>query len=106
MRGAPRARYWTSTAAAGVDCLKCHTPAQDLSRSPHTRELPIVKCLLCAQECLIQVGERGRCRARANFNGELRSLVYGRPVTIQVDPIEKKPFYHFLPGSDAFSLAT
>ncbi|MFH1573420.1 MAG: AmmeMemoRadiSam system radical SAM enzyme, partial [Acidobacteriota bacterium] len=99
-------RYWTSTAAAGVDCLKCHTPAQDLSRSPHTRELPIVKCLLCAQECLIHVGERGRCRARANFNGELRSLVYGRPVTIQVDPIEKKPFYHFLPGSDAFSLAT
>jgi pyruvate formate lyase activating enzyme len=41
-----------------------------------------------------------------NVNGELRSLVYGRPVTIQVDPIEKKPFYHFLPGSEAFSFAT
>jgi pyruvate formate lyase activating enzyme len=41
-----------------------------------------------------------------NVNGELKSLVYGRPVTVQVDPIEKKPFYHFLPGSEAFSLAT
>jgi pyruvate formate lyase activating enzyme len=39
-------------------------------------------------------------------NGELRSLVYGRPITIHVDPIEKKPFYHFLPGRDAYSLAT
>lgn len=41
-----------------------------------------------------------------NVNGELRSLVYGRPAAIHIDPIEKKPFYHFLPGSDAFSLAT
>ncbi len=41
-----------------------------------------------------------------NIRGELRSLVYGRPVSMHVDPIEKKPFYHFLPGSDAFSLAT
>ena len=50
--------------------------------------------------------EAGRCRARANVDGELRSLVYGRPVAVHVDPIEKKPFYHFLPGSSAFSLAT
>jgi pyruvate formate lyase activating enzyme len=41
-----------------------------------------------------------------NVNGELRSLVYGRVVAIHVDPIEKKPFYHFLPGSDAYSFAT
>jgi pyruvate formate lyase activating enzyme len=41
-----------------------------------------------------------------NVNGELRSLVYGRPISVHVDPIEKKPFYHFLPGSDAFSFAT
>jgi pyruvate formate lyase activating enzyme len=41
-----------------------------------------------------------------NVNGEMRSLVYGRPVAIHLDPIEKKPFYHFLPGSTAFSLAT
>ncbi len=48
----------------------------------------------------------GRCRARMNVGGELRSLVYGRPITVHVDPIEKKPLYHFLPGSAAFSLAT
>lgn len=46
------------------------------------------------------------CRARVNDRGVLKSLVYGRPVTVHVDPIEKKPFYHFLPGVAAFSLAT
>ena len=51
-------------------------------------------------------GERGRCGTRIHVNGELRSLVYGRPITVHVDPIEKKPFYHFLPGTAAFSLAT
>jgi len=106
VRNAPRARYWISTASAGVDCLQCHPSEQDLARSPHREGKHIVKCLLCAQECAIPEGERGRCRARANYKGELRSLVYGRPIAIQVDPIEKKPFYHFLPGADAFSLAT
>lgn len=61
---------------------------------------------MCAQGCVIKSGERGKCRARMNVNGELRSLVYGRPVAVHVDPIEKKPFYHFLPGSEAFSFAT
>jgi pyruvate formate lyase activating enzyme len=65
-----------------------------------------VTCLLCAQACVIPAGKRGRCRARLNADGELRSLVYGRPVSTHVDPIEKKPFYHFLPGASAFSLAT
>jgi pyruvate formate lyase activating enzyme len=46
------------------------------------------------------------CRARMNVDGELRTLVYGRPISTQIDPIEKKPFYHFLPGAKAFSLAT
>ncbi len=55
---------------------------------------------------MLRPAERGGCRARINVNGEMRSLVYGRPVSVHVDPIEKKPFYHFLPGSAAFSLAT
>jgi pyruvate formate lyase activating enzyme len=55
---------------------------------------------------VIADGKRGTCRARINVGGQLRTLVYGRPITIHVDPIEKKPFYHFLPGRDAFSLAT
>ena len=106
IRTAPKARYWISTASAGIDCLQCHKPDPKLQSMAHAGKPAIVKCLLCAQSCIIQPGERGKCRARMNVNGELRSLVYGRPVSIQVDPIEKKPFYHFLPGSEAFSFAT
>ena len=106
IRNAPKARYWISTATPGIDCMRCHEPGAKLKSTGHTGKSAIVRCLLCAQSCFIKPGERGKCRARMNVNGELRSLVYGRPVTIHVDPIEKKPFYHFLPGSDAFSFAT
>jgi pyruvate formate lyase activating enzyme len=82
VRLAPRARYWTPQASG------------------------MVRCLLCPQGCVILAGGRGRCRARMNAGGELRSLVYGQPVSIHVDPIEKKPFYHYLPGAEAYSLAT
>jgi len=107
-RIAPRARFWVSASSPGVDCLQCHVPADDLSNREYHRKdkEPTVKCLLCAQTCLIRPGDRGKCRARMNVKGELRSLVYGRPMATQVDPIEKKPFYHFLPGSQAYSLAT
>jgi pyruvate formate lyase activating enzyme len=104
LRTAPKARYWATTATAS-DCISCH-PQDDRSGSKHDHKQVRLKCLLCAQGCVIAEGERGRCRARMNVRGELRSLVYGRPVTFQVDPIEKKPFYHFLPGAEAFSLAT
>ncbi len=105
---APKARYWISSVSPGVDCLKCHSARDILTdRQHHAKEKePSVKCLLCAQGCTIAAGDRGKCRARMNVRGELRSLVYGRPMTTQVDPIEKKPLYHFLPGSEAFSIAT
>jgi pyruvate formate lyase activating enzyme len=106
IRTAPVARYWISTASPNVDCLKCHKPDITLAEKAHKGEPPIVQCLLCAQTCILKAGERGKCRARMNVNGQLRSLVYGRPVSVHVDPIEKKPLYHFLPGSDAFSFAT
>jgi pyruvate formate lyase activating enzyme len=108
LSSAPEARYWISSAAPGVDCLKCHHPKDDIGdRLHHAQDKePIVKCLLCAQNCSIASGERGLCRARMNVKGQLRSLVYGRPMATQVDPIEKKPLYHFLPGSEAYSLAT
>jgi pyruvate formate lyase activating enzyme len=106
LKNAPLARYWISTVQAGKDCTKCHSANDKLSGQPHDAKQGLIKCLLCAQGCALRMGERGRCRARINVGGELRSLVYGRPVAIHVDPIEKKPFYHFLPGSDAFSLAT
>jgi pyruvate formate lyase activating enzyme len=106
LRSAPRARYWASTASAGVSCFDCHAPGSVSPDEPFAHEGVPVKCGLCAQECLIAEGERGRCHTRMNVKGELRSLVYGRPIAVHVDPIEKKPFYHFLPGRLAYSLAT
>ncbi len=106
LRDAPAARYWIAANSTGVPCLSCHKPEDGVSGDLFEHGEAIVKCMLCAQGCVIREGERGGCGARANVNGTLRSLVYGRPVSIHVDPIEKKPFYHFLPGSAAFSLAT
>jgi pyruvate formate lyase activating enzyme len=102
---APRARYWATTSTGG-SCAVCHGRETGLRAGAHEGKPAIIQCLLCAQSCVLKTGDRGKCRARMNVNGELRSLVYGRPVTIHIDPIEKKPFYHFLPGSDAFSFAT
>lgn len=103
---APIARYWVSTESKNVNCQICHNPSQISGINQFEHKETIIKCLLCAQGCIIKEGERGKCRARINLNGKLKSLVYGRPVSIHIDPIEKKPFYHFLPGSQAFSLAT
>jgi pyruvate formate lyase activating enzyme len=102
----PDARYWAGSIGETADCLACHTAQEKISDKNYHQKQPIVKCLLCAQECVLKNGERGRCRARINQNGVLKSLVYGRPAAIHVDPIEKKPFYHFLPGTNAFSLGT
>lgn len=65
-----------------------------------------VKCLLCPRECFLQEGVRGVCRVRENHNNTLYSLVYGKPVAIHIDPIEKKPLFHFYPESASFSIAT
>ncbi len=106
IKSAPRARYWISASAAGVDCRLCHKAGDDLKNNVHSGKPGVIKCLLCAQSCVLHPEERGKCRARMNVGGEMRSLVYGHPVAVHIDPIEKKPFYHFLPGSTAFSLAT
>jgi pyruvate formate lyase activating enzyme len=65
-----------------------------------------VQCVLCAHRCLITEGGRGVCRVRENRGGILYTLVYGRVVARHVDPIEKKPLFHFYPGSRAYSIAT
>jgi len=105
VRSAPRARYWVSPTSSGANCRSCHSN-RNIKDKGHRHKETIVKCLLCAQSCVIANGQRGKCRTRINIDGDLRSLVYGRPVSIHVDPIEKKPLYHFLPGVEAFSLAT
>jgi pyruvate formate lyase activating enzyme len=91
IRLAPKARYWKPL---------------NIKDNSYTPEETIARCLLCANGCAIPSGQRGKCRTRMNVNGELKSLVYGRPVSIHIDPIEKKPLYNYLPGSAAFSLAT
>ncbi|MEN8141471.1 MAG: AmmeMemoRadiSam system radical SAM enzyme [Thermodesulfobacteriota bacterium] len=65
-----------------------------------------VVCGLCPHGCLITPGMRGRCKVRENQDGKLYSLVYGRLVAENVDPVEKKPLFHFLPGSHTFSIST
>jgi pyruvate formate lyase activating enzyme len=64
-----------------------------------------VRCQLCPHQCYLSPGDRGVCRARVNIGGKLYSLSYGDPCSINVDPIEKKPLFHFYPGSSIFSLA-
>lgn len=65
-----------------------------------------VHCGLCKHHCTISDGARGICGVRVNNDGLLYTLVYGMPCSTHVDPIEKKPLFHFFPGSKAFSIAT
>jgi len=65
-----------------------------------------VICRLCPHECRIADLERGTCGVRENRGGTYYTLVYGNPCSVHVDPVEKKPLYHYLPGTRAFSLAT
>ncbi len=65
-----------------------------------------VQCQLCFRNCLIPVGKRGFCRNRENRNGRLYNIVYGRPSAVHIDPIEKEPQLHMLPGTQIFCLGT
>ena len=65
-----------------------------------------VQCTLCPRACALHPGQRGICGVRENRGGTLVTLVYGRVSSWHVDPVEKKPLFHFLPGTTAFSIAT
>ncbi|HOK80215.1 MAG TPA: AmmeMemoRadiSam system radical SAM enzyme [bacterium] len=65
-----------------------------------------VQCRLCPKNCLIPEGRYGFCRARKNIGGVLYSMGYGKPCSVAIDPIEKKPLFHFLPGTKALSIAS
>ena len=65
-----------------------------------------VECGLCPHKCKVSDGERGTCGVRENRRGEYLTLVHSRPCTLHIDPVEKKPFFHLLPGAAALSLAT
>ncbi|MCU0372127.1 MAG: AmmeMemoRadiSam system radical SAM enzyme [Ignavibacteria bacterium] len=63
-------------------------------------------CVLCPHECSIPIGQTGTCGVRKNIDGKLYALTYSKPVAIHLDPIEKKPLYHFYPGSQILSIGT
>lgn len=65
-----------------------------------------VECRLCPKQCRIAEGEAGDCRIRMNLGGVLRAVTYGMAVAVHVDPVEKKPFYHYHPGARILSIAT
>ena len=65
-----------------------------------------VRCQVCPNECILREGQRSVCRNKTNYGGVLHTLAYGNPCAVHIDPIEKKPLFHFLPGTSAFSIAT
>ncbi|MCX8199999.1 MAG: AmmeMemoRadiSam system radical SAM enzyme [Candidatus Micrarchaeota archaeon] len=65
-----------------------------------------MQCKACARRCIIRSGEAGFCGIRKNVGGKLDLIVYGRPAAFGIDPVEKKPQFHFLPGTGAYSLGT
>ncbi len=65
-----------------------------------------VHCYLCAHECKIADSKRGVCGVRQNDSGKLYTLIYAQVIAANIDPIEKKPLFHFLPGSNSYSIAT
>ncbi len=101
----------------GAACLACALASNpgDVFAGPLT-ETParfwapydgkIIQCGLCFRRCLIEPGKTGHCKIRINRKGKLFTQGYGNPGAVHVDPIEKKPLYHVLPGTTAFSIAT
>ncbi len=84
-----------------VDVWKWSKEAEYYVRTPRG-----LKCQLCPNECTIKEGDVGDCRTRVAEEGKLYSIVYGNPCSMHVDPIEKKPLFHFYPESKSFSVAT
>ena len=65
-----------------------------------------VECLLCPRKCLLEEGELGTCRVRKNIDGKLFALNYGKSIPLSLEPIEKAPFFHFMPGHTRLCMAT
>jgi pyruvate formate lyase activating enzyme len=113
--GMTRRRFLATLGAGAAGCALCRwAPAAEGKDEPPPHEASfydkldknMVQCRLCPRGCIVTDGNRGACRVRENRKGTFYSLVYGRPCSMHVDPIEKKPFFHVYPGSQAFSIAT
>jgi len=71
----------------------------------YSKQGTTVQCAICPNRCVLEAGDRSHCRTRINRGGTLYTLGYSNPCAFHVDPVEKKPLFHFLPGSHSFSLA-
>jgi pyruvate formate lyase activating enzyme len=105
------AAWLSDLAVSGKDVAEAPSMAEDLWKwSKECMFFEItprgIKCMICPNQCILMPGDTSFCRNRVNFRGKLYSIAYGNPCAMHIDPIEKKPFYHFLPGSRSFSIAT
>lgn len=113
-RGAPRAADQRRAPSADPHGGPLPAPpeqdprAQGLTEAMHYERLPggTVACRLCFRGCSVREGERGFCENRQNIGGRLYTLVFNRPCALQVDPIEKEPLHHFLPGTTILCVST
>lgn len=87
---------------------EAHADAHPLKESMYYKKLENlrIECEICPRKCSVADLERGYCGNKENRNGKYYTLVYSRPCAVHVDPIEKKPLFHYLPGTPAFSIAT
>ena len=105
--------FWLAGGLMAMRYIKLPVFAQDGKPCKWSREAMFytptargIRCQLCPNECTIRPGETGDCRNRVNYKGKLYTIAYGNPCAVHVDPIEKKPLYHYLPGTKSFSIAT
>jgi pyruvate formate lyase activating enzyme len=102
-------RQFIKHAGCGVCSLSLIVSAETrLFEARYYEKLPNrkIRCALCPRRCVIDDLERGYCGVRENRGGVYYSLVYGQVVSAHIDPVEKKPLFHFLPATSAFSIAT
>ena len=86
--------------------LKAEPKAGDAARLYERLPKGLVKCTACARHCQVGEGGYGFCGVRKNENGKLKLMVYGKPTGLAIDPVEKKPLFHFLPGTGILSFGT
>jgi pyruvate formate lyase activating enzyme len=102
--------------SAGMVCIRAagayggfNTAVDPLLRKPAMFQEETARgtmCRICPNECVLKEGETSKCNNRKVYKSKLYTMAYGNPCSVAVDPVEKKPLYHFLPGSRAFSIAT
>jgi pyruvate formate lyase activating enzyme len=107
--------FWPFSEGSGSEDIRGRIVRSDAPLQPGPFSKPALRyrkldkrrvvCGVCPHRCLLSPGDRSVCRAKANIDGVLYSLSYGNPCAVHIDPVEKKPLYHFLPGSRVFSLA-